>query len=94
MSIPFDIGAALSWALNFLQNIIMGILKETVFKSNPELAVQFSGAISTLTFLTAVYLILVFASSLKKILGYLIAIGWVLLILAIILTLFGPSTGG
>ena len=93
MALPFDIGAALSWALNFLQNIIMGMLKETIFKSNPELAVQFSGAISTLTFLTAVYLILVFATSLKKVLGYLIAIGWILLILAIVLTLFG-STGG
>ena len=92
MGLPFDIGAALSWVLNFLQNLIMGMLKETIFKSNPDLAVQFSGAISTLTFLTAVYLILVFASSLKKILGYLIAIGWILLILAIVLTLFGPAT--
>ncbi|HIQ03375.1 MAG TPA: hypothetical protein EYH40_03030 [Desulfurococcales archaeon] len=93
MSLPFDIGAAISWALNFLQNIIMGLLKETIFKSNPELAVQFSGAISTLTFLTAVYLLLVLVSSLRKIIGYLIALGWILLILAMTLSIIGAPSG-
>jgi len=93
VSLPFDIGAAISWALNFLQNIIMGLLKETIFKSNPELAVQFSGAISTLTFLTAVYLLLVLVSSLRKIIGYLIALGWILLILAMTLSIIGAPSG-
>lgn len=92
MSLPFDIGAAISWALNFLQNVIMSLLKETIFKSNPELAVQFSGAISTLTFLTAVYLLLVLVSSLRKIIGYLIALGWILLILAMTLSIIGAPS--
>ena len=93
MSLPLDIGAAISWALNFLQNIIMGLLKETIFKSNPELAVQFSGAVSTLTFLTAAYLLLVLVSSLRKIIGYLIALGWILLIIAMTLSVIGAPSG-
>lgn len=73
---------------SWLVNLITGILQQTILKDNPELARDYGSAITLLVSLTAVYLIVVLVSAFRKILGILIAIGWVVLILAIILRIF------
>ncbi|KUO86495.1 MAG: hypothetical protein RQ838_01525 [Caldivirga sp.] len=75
------------YAYNGLVNLLQYILQETVFKANPTLANTYGNAIALLVSLTAIYLLLVFVSAFKKVLGVLIAIGWVLLIVAIILNI-------
>lgn len=67
-----DLIEVILWILNFLQNIISGFLEETVLGTNPELANQFSGSISTLILMTALYLLLSFVNALRKVIGYLI----------------------
>ncbi len=81
-----DIGGSIAYAINILQNIIKTLLEETLFKQEPELAEQYSGAFSILILLTALYLLLVFASSLKRVIGYILLLGWGLLILSLILS--------
>ncbi len=71
--------------LNFLQNLIDKILEQTVLGANPELSSQFSGAISTLIVITALYLLLTFVEALRKIIGYLIVLGWGLLALGMMI---------
>jgi ABC-type transport system involved in multi-copper enzyme maturation permease subunit len=73
---------------SWLVSLITGILQQTILKDNPELAREYGSAITLLVSLTAVYLIAVLISAFRKILGILIAIGWVVLILAIILRTF------
>ncbi len=87
--LALTVGKTIAWLINILQNLIKILLDETIFKAQPELSTQFSGAISTLVLLTAVYLILALASSLRKVIGYIILIGWALLIIAIALTVMG-----
>lgn len=77
----------LVYAYNGLVNLLQYLLQETIFKANPALASTYGNAIALLISLTAIYLLLVFVSAFKKIIGILIAIGWVLLIVAIILNL-------
>lgn len=96
MSIPNqidinNIGSLIVYAINFLQNLLMTILRETIFKARPELAQQFSGALSLLTLITVVYLLLTFVTAFRKIIGYILLIGWALLILAIILVTYVPT---
>ena len=80
-----DIVGIILRVLNFLQNLILKFLEETILGSNPELATQFSGAISTLILMTALYLLLSFVDALRKVIGYLILLGWGLLGLAMLL---------
>ncbi len=85
LRLSVDVVGIILWILNFLQNIIMKFLEETILGSNPEIATQFSGAISTLILMTALYLLLSFVNALRKVIGYLILLGWGLLGLAILL---------
>ncbi|BAK54531.1 hypothetical protein STK_13255 [Sulfurisphaera tokodaii str. 7] len=64
---------------------IAHILAITIFQADPSLATQYATLISYLIPLTAVYIILVFASALKKILGYIIVAGWGFIILMLVL---------
>jgi len=73
---------------SWLVSLITGILQQTILKDNPELARDYGSAITLLISLTAVYLIAVLISAFRRILGILIAIGWIVLILAIILRTF------
>ena len=75
------------YAYNGLVNLLQYILQETVFKANPTLAYTYGNAILLLVSLTAIYMLLMLVSAFKKVLGVLIAIGWVLLIVAIILNI-------
>jgi len=88
MKALIDIVGIILWILNFLQNLIFKFLQETILGANPEIASQFSGAISTLILMTALYLLLSFVEALRKVIGYLILLGWGLLILAMLLTAF------
>ena len=79
-------------ALNFLTTIFRAIkdslqtlLKETIFKSRPDLASFYSDGISLLISLTALFLILEFLSSAKKIIGFILLAGWVLLVLSFLI---------
>ena len=79
-------------ALNFLTTIfraikdsLQTILNETIFKSRPDLASFYSDGISLLISLTALFLILEFLSGAKKIMGFVLLAGWVLLVLSIFL---------
>ncbi|HDD68737.1 MAG TPA: hypothetical protein ENG61_00050 [Candidatus Korarchaeota archaeon] len=85
LKLPVDLIEVILWVLNFLQNIISGLLEKTVLGANPELADQFSGSISTLILMTALYLLLSFVNALRKVIGYLILLGWGLLALAMLL---------
>ena len=75
----------ISRSLKALEDAVNSLLAETLFKARPELATQFSGPISMLVTLTALYLLLTFVSAARKAIGVLLAIGWSLLALAIIL---------
>jgi len=81
----WDLVASLALrGLKALEDAVDSLLAETLFKARPELAAQFSGPISMLAALTALYL-LTFVSAARKAIGVLLAIGWSLLALAIIL---------
>ncbi|WP_390532743.1 hypothetical protein [Sulfurisphaera ohwakuensis] len=76
-------------AYNYLVQFIAHILQITIFQADPGLATQYATLISYLIPLTAIYIILVFASGLKKIIGYLVAAGWGFIILMLILAKVG-----
>lgn len=69
---------------NWLVELLKSLFASTIFKERPDLADKFSSAFTLLIGLTAIYLLLVFVSAIKKIIGYLLLIGWVVLIIAII----------
>lgn len=75
----------LSTAYNYLVDLLSNILKETVFKSNPGLATQYSEGITLLITLTVIYLILEFFTAAKRVVRVILIIGWVLLILALVM---------
>jgi len=70
---------------NWLVYIVRYTLEVTVFKENPGLAQKYADAIGILSSITAIYLILVFFETAKKILKVVLVLGWGLLILAIVL---------
>ncbi|MEM4798648.1 MAG: hypothetical protein QW713_01345 [Sulfolobales archaeon] len=72
---------------NWLVEFIKQMLANTVFKERPDLADRFSTAITLLVSLTALYILLVFVTAIRKIIGILILIGWVLLIAALALSM-------
>jgi hypothetical protein len=75
----------LSTAYNYLVDFLSSILRETIFKSNPELAVRYSEGVTLLVTLTVIYLILEFFTAAKRIVRVILIIGWVLLILALVM---------
>lgn len=74
---------------NWLVYIIRYILEATIFKENPDLAQRYADAIGMLSSITAIYLILLLFETAKKILKVVLALGWGLLILALILGVAG-----
>jgi hypothetical protein len=79
----------LFYAYNFLVQLITQALQQSIFKADPQLAKEYAQLIGILIPLTAIYVILVFASAFKKILGYAIAAGWIFIILMLILAKVG-----
>ncbi|GGP20176.1 hypothetical protein GCM10007981_07190 [Thermocladium modestius] len=74
-------------AYYLLVNFITYLLQSTVFKADPILATQYGQALTLLISLTAIYIILVFVSSLKKLVGVIIGLGWLLVIVAMVLSI-------
>ncbi len=75
---------------NWLVNVITTVLQQTILKDNPDIAREYGSALTLLITLTAVYLLLVLVSAFKKILGVIIAIGWLAIIIAIALRVASP----
>jgi hypothetical protein len=73
-------------AFDYIKNAITMLLNMTLFKVNPGLVDTFSSTITLLVTFTAIYIILVFVTSAKKILGIILLLGWVLLIASMFLT--------
>lgn len=86
------VGELVARAFRALEDIVSKLLADTLFKAKPELAAQFGGPISLLASLTALYVILTFISAARKAVGIILAIGWVVLIASIALSLppFSP----
>jgi hypothetical protein len=55
------------------------------------MAKEYGSALTLLISLTAIYILLVFISAFKKILGIIIAIGWLALIAALALRIAAPK---
>ncbi len=94
MSIPLVEGPGLlvyipnflATAYDALRSAVGILLKGTVFKANPQPATRYAEGVSILVALTAVYMILEFVSSAKAIVRTVLVLGWVLLIVAMIIT--------
>ena len=74
---------------NFLVQLITQALQQSIFKADPQLAKEYAQLIGILIPLTAIYVILVFASALRRIIGYALAAGWGFIILMLILAKVG-----
>lgn len=81
------------WVINifgivfdWIKSVIAMLLNMTLFKVNPGVVDGYASTITLLVSFTAIYIILVFVSSAKKILGIILTLGWVLLIASIFLT--------
>ncbi|MCS7098328.1 MAG: hypothetical protein NZ922_05070 [Candidatus Methanomethyliaceae archaeon] len=74
---------------NTIRNFLSLIIEQTILRGRPDLAQQYSSALTIMITLTTLYLILVFISAARKAIGILIAIGWMLIIISITLKLFG-----
>jgi hypothetical protein len=70
---------------NYLLGLIQNILQSTLLKEDPSLASTYANILGWLVVLSAIYIILTVAEAFRKFIGYIIAIGWVFLILLMIL---------
>lgn len=74
-----------------IRDLIVSILKQTVFKGKPELAFFYGDALMLLASLTSLYVILELFTSAKKVVKLILALGWGLLIMSIVLKIGVPS---
>lgn len=65
---------------NFFVTQIQSFLQNTVLKTDPQIADTYANIIAWLTTLTAFYIILVLLESIRKLLGYIILFGWVIIL--------------
>lgn len=86
-----NVGVLITRAYRVLEEFIASLLADTLFKTRPELASQFSGPLSLLVSLTALYLLLTLVTAAKRVIGAILIIGWALLMAAIALTVATPS---
>lgn len=70
----------------WIKSAIAMLLNMTLYQVNPDIVDGYASTITLLISFTAIYIILVFVSSAKKILGIILALGWVLLIVSVFLT--------
>jgi len=73
----------------FFRDLIIFILQNTIFKNYPDYAATYGDAITFLTSITAIYLILELITSAKKIIRIILAIGWGLLFITIAISVIG-----
>jgi len=72
----------------FIRDILSYLLSATIFKEHPEYAASYSDAITLLVSLTSLYIILEFITSAKKFVKVILMLGWGLLILSIIISMY------
>lgn len=89
---------ALDQTVNFLytiyghiRDLIVSMLKQTVFKGKPGLAFFYGDAVMLLASLTSLYVILELFTSAKKVVKLILALGWGLLIVSIVFKIGVPS---
>nr|WP_020936628.1 hypothetical protein [Saccharolobus solfataricus]CDF66430.1 conserved conjugative plasmid protein [Saccharolobus solfataricus P2] len=70
---------------NWLVGLIQNILQNTLLKEDPGLASAYANIIAWLVPLTALYILLTLAEVARKFLGYIIAAGWIFLLIILFL---------
>ncbi|ADB87194.1 hypothetical protein [Saccharolobus islandicus] len=79
--ILYYVGQGYNWLVGIIQNI----LQSTLLKQDPQLANTYANIIAWLVPLTALYILLTLVEVARKFLGYIIAAGWIFLIVVMIL---------
>jgi len=82
-----DLVNLLHLAYRSARDVIQFILENTLVKANPALAAEYADVMTLLATLTALFLILEFVTSAKKVLASIVTLGWVFLIASMIITL-------
>ncbi|MCQ5337429.1 MAG: hypothetical protein NO475_04465 [Candidatus Methanomethylicia archaeon] len=77
------------YLFNLVKSFIQYIVEQTILKGRPELANSFSSAITIMATLTTIYVLIIFISATRKAIGIIIAIGWILLIISMLLAIIG-----
>lgn len=72
-----------------IRDAIQWLLENTILRANPSIATKFADAITLLTTLTAILLILEFVNGAKKVLAIVLVLGWVLVAASAAITLYG-----
>ncbi|RLE56590.1 MAG: hypothetical protein DRJ40_05455 [Thermoprotei archaeon] len=83
-----ELGEYVLRGLDTMRSLIEVLLKETIFKADPDVAREFSSAITLLTSLTALYAVLILVSAFRRVIGIILAIGWVMLLVAMLILAF------
>ena len=88
MSVPaISIEAAINFlyaAYYYMRSAIMSVLESTVFVENPDAAILYADSITFLASITAIYLILEFFTTAKRIVRLVMILGWILLIVSLV----------
>ncbi len=82
-----DIVNVLYLVYSAVRSLIQFIFELTITQGSPELALKFADATTLLVTITAVWIILEFTTSLKKVVRIVVIIGWVLLIVSMLISL-------
>ncbi len=67
----------------FLRSAIITLLEATLFKAEPDAALLYGDSITMLTTITAIYIILEFFTTAKRIVKIILILGWVFLIISL-----------
>jgi len=90
MQIPFRVDDILNFLYliyRLVRDAIQWLLENTIIRANPPLSGRFADVITLLTTLTAILLLLELVSGAKKMLAIIVALGWTLLAVSIVITL-------
>lgn len=81
------------WTIyHYLREAIRFIMVNTVFKATPEVAATYSDICTLLVTLTAIYLILEFLSTARKIVRVILIVSWMLFIVSLLISTL-PARG-
>ncbi|BBG25026.1 hypothetical protein [Sulfuracidifex tepidarius] len=84
-NLPQQIMYYIAQAYDWFVGLIQSLLEHTLLKADPGLASAYANIIAWLVPLTALYILLTLAEVARKFLGYVIAIGWIFLIVVLFL---------
>jgi hypothetical protein len=88
MPVPeISVGTAINLlyaAYYYIRSAIMWVLENTVFVENPDAATLYADSITFLASITAIYLILEFFATAKRIVRLVMILGWLLLIVSLV----------